>query len=105
MGANPESRTDSGTSVWIPGSLASRAPRNDRGARLWNLQTRLVDDLFEHGYLALDAFAESVRPFGDHRQADLGELFLHVGLGQDGGEFLGEAIDDRLRRAGQHVDA
>ena len=28
-GANPESRYNLGTCFWIPGSLATRAPRND----------------------------------------------------------------------------
>ena len=29
-GANPESRTRPGACIWIPGSLAPLAPRNDR---------------------------------------------------------------------------
>ena len=30
-GANPESRNRFGAGIWIPGPLAARASRNDRG--------------------------------------------------------------------------
>ena len=43
--------------------------------------------------------------FRHHRQADLVVLLLDVGPVEDRGQFLGQPVDDRLRRAGAHVDA
>src|SRR5215510_10610869 len=73
MGASPESRRTYRTRNWIPGSHASRAPRNDRG-----LERLLVDravathvPLLARERLAGDAIGE---PVGDENWRERPEI-------------------------------
>src|SRR5262245_8194919 len=70
-----------------------------------NLQSGLVDDLLVHRDLARDARAKNLRPLCHHRQAGLDELLPHVRASEDGGELLGQPVDDGRRCSRRRVDA
>ena len=80
----------------------------DAGERLAHciLQARLVDDLLVHRHLALRrACMNAAGPSAVTGRPILSNFSLTSGSRQDRGQLLDQPVDDRLRRAGQHVDA
>jgi hypothetical protein len=67
--------------------------------RLFDFQPRLIDGFLVHRHLTGDAGAKFVGAFGHHRQPDVVEFFIDVRTREDDRDFLGQPIDNGLRRS------